>query len=92
MTEKLAAQKNLKKVEADRNRKRRELYDAQDAIDHQRDELIAKIEKQLNGKHRLESLFTFVGNAVAVPTTGNNRAGIDMTDKNMTDVRMEVYL
>ena len=39
LTEKLAAQKKLRAVENQRNKKRRELYDAQDAIDRQRDEL-----------------------------------------------------
>ena len=58
MTEKLAAQKKLKTVESERNRKRRELYDAQDAIDRDRDELIAKIEKQLSMEQTLQPLFT----------------------------------
>ncbi|MCH7728373.1 MAG: hypothetical protein IH991_18130, partial [Planctomycetes bacterium] len=57
LTEKLAAQKRLKKVESERNRKRRELYDAQDSIDVQRDELIGKIEKQLSMKQQCEPLF-----------------------------------
>jgi len=57
LTEKLAAQKKLKAVESERNRKRRELYDAQDAIDRDRDELIAKIEKQLSMKQTLQPLF-----------------------------------
>jgi len=35
MTEKFAAQKYRKKGKAERNRKRWELYDAQDAIDSQ---------------------------------------------------------
>ncbi len=39
-------------------RKRRELYDAQDAIDRDRDELIAKIEKQLSTEQTLHPLFT----------------------------------
>jgi adenine-specific DNA-methyltransferase len=57
LTEKLAAQKRLKQVESERNRKRRELYDAQDAIDGQRDELIGNIEKQLNMQKHSEPLF-----------------------------------
>lgn len=56
LTEKLAAQKKLKQVELERNRKRRELYDAQDAIDSQRDELIGNIEKQLNLKQNQAQL------------------------------------
>lgn len=58
LTEKLAAQKRLKRVESERNRKRRELYEAQDAIDQRRDELIRKIEKQLSMNQRSEPLFT----------------------------------
>ena len=57
LTEKLAAQKKVKTVESERNRKRRELYDAQDAIDRDRDELIAKIEKQLSMEQTLRPLF-----------------------------------
>ena len=57
LTEKLAAQKKVKTVESERNRKRRELYDAQDAIDRDRDELIAKIEKQLSMNQSLQPLF-----------------------------------
>ena len=44
---------------ADRNRQRRELFDAQDAIDAQRDELIGGIEKQLGQRHTLEPVFAF---------------------------------
>ena len=58
LTEKLAAQKKVKAVESERNRKRRELYDAQDAIDRDRDELIAKIEKQLSMEQELQSLYS----------------------------------
>jgi len=47
------------KLEAERNRKRRDLFDVQDAIDAQRDELIGRIEKQLRQRHTLKSLFTF---------------------------------
>jgi hypothetical protein len=57
-------------LEAERNRKRRELFDlpapkwlrqagAQDAIDAQRDELIGRIEKQLRQRHTLTPVFTF---------------------------------
>ena len=57
LTEKLAAQKKQRTVENQRNKKRRELYDAQDAIDHQRDELIGKIERQLLAKQTMQSIF-----------------------------------
>ncbi len=52
-------QKALKSLEAERNRKRRELFDAQDAIDAQRDELIKRIEGQLRQRHTLKPVFTF---------------------------------
>ncbi len=58
LTEKLAFQKDIKAVESERNRKRRELYDAQDAIDRDRDELIGRIEKQLKVKQNSETFFT----------------------------------
>jgi adenine-specific DNA-methyltransferase len=57
--DKLEAQKSIKALEATRNRKRRELFDAQDAIDSQRDELIARIEKQLQQRHSSKPVFTF---------------------------------
>ncbi|GEM_PF-2868824 len=46
LKDKLEAQKALKSLEAERNRKRRELFDAQDAIDAQRDFRAPVIEKQ----------------------------------------------
>lgn len=58
LTDKLAAQKELKTLEAQRNKKRRELYDTQDTIDAERDTLIADIEKQLKREHKVQSLFT----------------------------------
>ena len=57
LTEKLAAQKRLKQAESERNKKRRELYDAQDEIDQQREVLIAKIEGQLKMEHKVTPLF-----------------------------------
>jgi len=59
LTEKLAAQRRLKQAESERNKKRRELYDAQDGIDKQREELIAKIEGQLRMESDSKSLFVF---------------------------------
>ena len=58
LQEKLAAQRSLKKAEARRTQKRRELYDAQDAIDARRDELIENIERQLEQSDRIDTLFT----------------------------------
>ena len=40
-----------------RNTKRRELFDAQDAIDTHREELIEKIEKQLKQRRSVQVLF-----------------------------------
>lgn len=45
--------------EVERNRKCRELFDAQDAIDAQRNGLIRRIEKQLRRRHSLNPVFTF---------------------------------
>ena len=58
LTEKLAAQKRLKQAEAERNKKRRELYDAQDEIDQQREVLIAKIEGQLKMDSEVTQLYS----------------------------------
>jgi hypothetical protein len=58
LQEKLAAQKELKKAEAQRTQKRMELYDAQDAVDVRRDELIENIERQLGQSDKLETLFS----------------------------------
>ena len=55
LKDKLEAQKTLKSLEGERNRKRRELFDAQDAIDGQRDELIKRIEGQLRQTTRRQS-------------------------------------
>jgi purine-nucleoside phosphorylase len=44
LEDKLASQKQIKAVEAQRNEKRRSLFDAQDAIDQQREALIGRIE------------------------------------------------
>ena len=57
LTEKLEAQRRIKKVESERNRKRRELYEAQDSIDQQRDGLITNIERQLGTSQESQPLF-----------------------------------
>ena len=56
LEEKLAGQKQIKALEAQRNQKRRSLFDAQDDVDRQRDELIAKIEGKLKQKETTQSL------------------------------------
>ncbi len=57
LEDKLAYQKQLRDIERRRSRKRRELFDAQDAIDSQREELIGKIEKQLRQRQAVQQLF-----------------------------------
>ncbi len=58
LQDKLTHQKQLRDLERRRNVKRRELFDAQDAIDTQREELIGKIEKQLKHTSTVQALFT----------------------------------
>ncbi len=58
LEEKLAGQKRIKTLEGQRNEKRRSLFDAQDAIDKQREGLIAQIEAKLEQKVSCETLFT----------------------------------
>ena len=49
--DKLTCQKQIRECERRRNAKRRELFDAQDAIDQQREELIGKIERHFAASH-----------------------------------------
>ena len=58
LEEKLQWQKEIRSLEAQRNQKRRSLFDAQDEIDRQREALIADIEGKLSQSVRLEQLFT----------------------------------
>ena len=58
LEEKLAGQKKIRAIEAQRNQKRRSLFDAQDQVDKQRDELITQIEGKLNQQARAEQLFS----------------------------------
>ena len=55
---KLAAQRQMKALESQRNTKRRSLFEAQDEIDRKRGELIAAIELKLDQKVHVEPLFT----------------------------------
>lgn len=57
LEEKLAAQKEIKEMESKRNKMRRELFDSQDLVDKQKEELIEKIEAKLNQKIEEEELF-----------------------------------
>ncbi|MBO9545632.1 SNF2-related protein [Caulobacter sp.] len=58
LDEKLAGQKAVKALEAERNTKRRSLFDAQDRIDFQREDLIASIEGKLEQQVSETELFT----------------------------------
>jgi hypothetical protein len=58
LEEKLAGQKQIRTLEGQRNEKRRSLFDAQDTVDKQRDELIEKIEQKLTQHTKSELLFT----------------------------------
>jgi adenine-specific DNA-methyltransferase len=57
LEEKLAGQKQIKALESKRSQMRKELFDAQDAIDARREELIADLEKQLHQRTTLQPLF-----------------------------------
>lgn len=57
LQEKLEIQKNMRTLEGHRNRQRRELFQAQDAIDVKRDELIKGIESQLKQSHSVAPVF-----------------------------------
>jgi adenine-specific DNA-methyltransferase len=58
LAEKLEAQKQIKALEAKRNAKRRQLFEAQDDVDRKRAELIEEIERQLQTKTSIEPVFT----------------------------------
>lgn len=58
LEEKLAGQKQIKALESQRNEKRRSLFEAQDKVDQQREELITNIEGKLTQKSGLQQLFT----------------------------------
>lgn len=58
LAEKLEAQKQIKTLEAKRNTKRRQLFEAQDEVDRKRAELIDEIEHQLQTRTSIEPLFT----------------------------------
>lgn len=58
LEEKLAGQKKIKALETQRNEKRRSLFDAQDKVDKQREDIIASIEGILAQQVTLTQLFT----------------------------------
>jgi ERCC4-related helicase len=57
LAEKLAAQKEQRDLEANRDRKRRELFQRQDEIQTRRDNLIDELEKQLSQQVTVQPLF-----------------------------------
>jgi adenine-specific DNA-methyltransferase len=58
LSEKLEAQREIKNLEGQRSRKRRELYTAQDEIDGQRDRLISDVEARLKQSTKVDEIFT----------------------------------
>ncbi len=58
LEEKLASQKQIRSLESLRNQKRRSLFEAQDEVDRQRDNLIHQIEGKLEQRTSLSALFT----------------------------------
>ncbi|MDQ3773573.1 MAG: hypothetical protein M3461_03950 [Pseudomonadota bacterium] len=58
LEEKLTGQKQVKALEAQRNQKRRSLFDAQDHVDKQRDGLISQIEGKLAQRHSMKTLLS----------------------------------
>ena len=57
LEEKLAGQKQIKAIEAERSKRRRALFDAQDEIDRRREQLINEIEGKLQQKVSSQQLF-----------------------------------
>jgi adenine-specific DNA-methyltransferase len=57
LEEKLAGQKRIKAIEAERGKRRRALFDAQDEIDRRREQLISEIEGKLQQQVRSQPLF-----------------------------------
>ena len=58
LEEKLSSQKQIRNLESQRNDKRRSLFDAQDNVDKQRDQLIHSIESKLTQAITLAHIFT----------------------------------
>ncbi|MGH9427788.1 MAG: SNF2-related protein, partial [Terriglobia bacterium] len=56
LEEKVNGQKQIRSLESKRAEKRRSLFDAQDEVDKQRDEMISKIEGMLTQGARAERL------------------------------------
>ncbi|MBA3320952.1 MAG: hypothetical protein H0T45_05835 [Pyrinomonadaceae bacterium] len=64
LSDKLAAQREIKSLEGKRSKKRRELYEAQDAIDADRDKLISHVAARLKQTMQVEKIFTIRWNLI----------------------------
>lgn len=58
LKDKLELQKQVKSLESKRNEKRRELFESQDQIEKEKDQLLEKIEANIEPKVEFEELFT----------------------------------
>ena len=58
LADKLEAQRSIKEMEKRRNEMRKKLYYAQDDVDKRKEELIARVEVNLNQKSYTEPIFT----------------------------------
>lgn len=58
LDEKLKAQREIKEMEKKRNEMRKELYNAQDEVDQKKEDLLKKVEAQLDQRSSLTPLFT----------------------------------
>ncbi|MDZ4851408.1 MAG: helicase-related protein [Pirellulaceae bacterium] len=58
LEEKLSGQKQIKTLEAQRNQKRRSLFDAQDKVDERREKLIAELEAKLAQKTHVTEILS----------------------------------
>ncbi len=57
LAEKLEAQRAIRELEDARRKKRQDFFKSQDAIDANRDTLIADMEKQLQQSHTVQQIF-----------------------------------
>ena len=59
LQDKIAAQRLVRELESKRKEKRQSLYEAQDAVDQKKEDLINRVEAMLNQKTEQNQLFTF---------------------------------
>ena len=64
LEEKLKLQKQQKKLEAQRNKDRRELFERQDEVDLRREDMISAIEERLTKRISEDKLFTVRWNMI----------------------------